>query len=93
MSTSMRLWPLALDQAFAAESHYAVKDGGKPPIGECPDCWAETYVYEEGRCAACGFQMPEDAECALCGQSLTTEEYREHEGLCSYHAHVMSKDD
>jgi hypothetical protein len=51
--------PPALDEAFAGESYIAAKEGGEPPIGECPDCWAETYVFEEGRCAACDFTMPD----------------------------------
>ena len=83
----------ALGETFASESYLAAKDGGDQPIGECPECWAETYVFEEGRCAACDFVMPVDAFCAVCHNGLTTEEYREHRHLCSYHAHLMAKDD
>jgi hypothetical protein len=83
----------ALEEAFAGESYVAAKDGGDPPIGECPECWAETYVFEEGRCAACDFAMPEDATCAVCHEMLSTEEYRENGNLCSYHAHAMARDD
>ena len=83
----------ALEEAFAGESYLAAKDGGDQPIGECPECWAEAYVFEEGRCAACDFVMPEDAVCAVCHEGLSTEEYRENGHLCSYHAHLMAKDD
>ena len=50
-------------------------------------------MWWEGRCAACDFTLPEDAACAICGSSLSAEEYYEYDGLCGYHAHVASKDD
>ena len=84
---------LAFDETFGAEGHIAVKDGGEPPISTCPECSEETYVVEEGRCAACDFTLPEDAACAICGSSLSAEEYYEYDGLCGYHAYVASKDD
>ena len=52
---------------------------------QCPGCWLETYGLEEGRCAVCGFEMPADAECAVYGQPLTTEEYRYNNSLCGHH--------
>ncbi|WP_156026338.1 hypothetical protein [Xanthobacter sp. 91] len=84
---------LAFDETFGIETHIAVKDGGEPPISTCPECSEETYVVEEARCAACDFELPGDAQCAVCGNGLSTEEYYEHDGLCSYHAYVASKDD
>ncbi|MBY3060340.1 hypothetical protein HF263_30505 [Rhizobium leguminosarum] len=84
---------LAFDETFGAEGHIAPKDGGEPPITTCPECSEETYVVEEGRCAACDFALPDDAACAVCGNGLNAEEYYEHDGLCSYHAHIASKDD
>jgi len=84
---------LAFDETFGAEGHIAVKDGGEPPISTCPECGEETYVVEESRCAACEFVVPEDAACAICGDGLSAEDYYEHNGLCSYHAYVLAKDD
>ena len=84
---------LAFDDVFGAEAHMAVKDGGDPPIETCPECGEETYVVEERRCAACDFELPEDASCAVCGTGLSAQEYGEYGGLCSYHAWVMAKDD
>lgn len=84
---------LAFDEVFGAEAHMAVKDGEDPPISTCPECSEETYVVEEGRCAACDFTLPDDAACAICGSGLSAEEYYEYSGLCSYHAHVAAKDD
>ncbi len=82
----------ALEEAFAGESIIAAQDGGDPPIGECPECWAETFIFEEGKCAACDFEMP-DATCAVCHAALSLDDYREHGSLCSYHVNLMSKDD
>ena len=84
---------MAFDETFGAEAHITMKDGGEPPISSCPECSEETYVIEEGRCAACDFALPEDAACAICGTDLSAEEYYEHNGLCGYHAHIASKDD
>jgi hypothetical protein len=84
---------LAFDKAFGAEIHMAVKDGGERPIETCPECREETYVVAEARCAVCDFEVPEDATCAICAAPLDAEEYSEHGDMCSYHAHVFSKDD
>jgi hypothetical protein len=84
---------LAFDETFGGEAHMAVKDGGEPPISTCPECSEATYVVEEGRCAACNFAVPDDAACTVCGNGLSAEDYYEHDGLCSYHAHVAAKDD
>lgn len=84
---------LAFEETFGVEAHIAVKDGGEPPIDTCPECGEETYVFGEARCAACDFGVPEDATCAICHEHLSAEDYAEHDGLCSYHAHVMAKDD
>src|SRR5206468_2644212 len=40
---------LAFEEAFGIEAHIAVKDGGEPPIGTCPECGEETYVVAEAR--------------------------------------------
>jgi hypothetical protein len=84
---------IAFEEAFGAEAHMAVKDGGEAPIDTCPECGEETYVLAEARCAACDFEVPEDATCAVCSASLSAWEYAECGGLCSYHASVFSKDD
>jgi len=68
----------AFEETFGWEAHVAVKDGGDVPISTCPECGEETYVLEEGRCAACDFAVPEDAICAVCGDRLTAEDYAEH---------------
>jgi hypothetical protein len=83
----------AFDTAFGAEDHMAIKDGGEPTIGTCPECGERTYVIAEARCAACDFSVPEDAACAICGGNLSAYEYAENGGLCSYHAYVTAKDD
>ena len=78
--------------ANAAEAYSAAKDGGEDPVGTCPDCGEDTYVFADSKCAHCGFEMPDDAEC-MCGERLTLEDYAEGDGLCSYHRYALAKDD
>jgi len=88
-----RVLEKAFETAFAADNYIAMTDGGEPPIDTCPECGHETYVREERQCAACDFGVPEDAFCAICGQSLSAEEHYEYNGICSYHANQAMKDD
>lgn len=82
-----------IDDAYGAEAHIAAKDGGEPPVGSCPKCGEETYVFVEGGCALCGFDMPDDAQCVVCDEPLTLEDYEGGSGLCGYHRWVVDKDD
>jgi hypothetical protein len=84
----------ALDESLWLDGHIAAKDGGDPVLDECPECLKKTYVFVEAKCLnpGCGFSL-EGCECALCGKDLTLDDYRYGDGnLCSYHAHVLSKD-
>lgn len=85
----------ALEESLAVESYISAKDGGDSVLEECPECTKNTYVHAEGRCLnpGCDFSV-DDYECAVCSESLTLDDYRYGDGgLCSYHAHVMSKED
>ena len=84
---------LAFDSAFGAEAHIAIKDGGEPPIETCPECGEETFVVAEACCAACDFDVPEDATYAVCGVGLSAHDYAECGGFCSYHAWAAAKND
>ena len=83
----------AVYDANAINAYVAMTDGGDPPVGTCPQCDEETYVFSEGGCALCGFSMPESATCAICDEGLSLDDYRERDNLCSYHRYVMAKDD
>lgn len=85
----------AIEEHLAWDAHVAAKDGDDPPLEKCPECDRETYVLSEGRCLnpGCNFSL-DGYECAVCSEALTLDDYRYGDGhLCSYHAHVMSKDD
>lgn len=82
-----------IEEACGAEAHSAAKDGGEPPVETCPECGEETYIFAAGGCALCGFDMPDDARCAVCEEPLTLENYEDGSGLCSYHRWVADKDD
>ena len=68
-----------------AEAYEAMTGGGDMPVGTCPECSEEAYVFSEGGCAVCGFGMPDGAACAVCGESLSLDDYEEGDSLCGYH--------
>ncbi len=80
-----------LDLVFGFDMHVAKKEGVDGPLDTCPECSQLTYFYEEERCLCCGYEK-EYAECNICGEQLTLDE-QDLDGMCSYHAHVLSKDD
>jgi ribosomal protein L37E len=83
----------ALGRALELDAHEAAKEGLEAPLENCPECGRDTFVVSERRCANCGFSL-EGYECALCSEPLSVDDYRYGDGsLCSYHAHVLSKDD
>lgn len=83
----------ALGRQLEWEDHEAAKEGLGPALEDCPECNLATFVVGENRCANCDFSL-EGYECALCSEPLTVDEYRYGNGkLCSYHEHMMSKDD
>jgi hypothetical protein len=85
----------AIGEHLAWDAHEAAKEGDNPPFENCPECDRNTYVLSEGRCLnpGCDFSL-DGYECAVCSEGLTLDDYRYGDGhLCSYHAHVMSKDD
>ncbi|MBY5318188.1 hypothetical protein [Rhizobium leguminosarum] len=82
----------ALIETTQADSYLAVKDGGRAPLDTCPECMRETFIVDIGKCVLCDFEI--EAVCAICGERLDVTDYSpEHPGLCSYHAHAVSKDD
>jgi hypothetical protein len=84
----------ALGRALELNAYQAAKEGLEPLLQDCPECDRDTFVMAEGRCANCGFSLG-NHECTVCGESLSLDDYRygDGSGLCSYHAHVLSKDD
>lgn len=58
---------------------------------DCPNCGRPAFVYEEGCCVACGYELRHKT-CALCGEGLSVDD-QENRGLCSYHAYQRDKDD
>ncbi|MGE0416367.1 MAG: hypothetical protein AB7O80_06145 [Acetobacteraceae bacterium] len=81
-----------LEERYAGESFLAAKGDIEAPLEDCPECQRHSYVTEQSACAICGFEMPDDAECAVCGEPLSVEDYEEHGSLCSYHAYVMERE-
>lgn len=82
----------AFDQIYGDEAYSAAKDGGEAPVIDCPECGQDVFVVQFGSCALCGFEVPDDAQCAICGETLSAHDYYEHDGLCSYHAYVAERE-
>jgi hypothetical protein len=79
---------------FAA-NYIAMTEGGEVATETCPECELDTFIYEYGKCANCGFEpsASSGADCKICYQPLTLEERYEHPGICSYHLNAGLKDD
>ncbi|WP_319549140.1 hypothetical protein [Desulfogranum marinum] len=76
-------------EAMYGESYIAMTDGGDEPYGTCPECGEETYVFEEGCCLSCEYEM-QYGECVRCGAGLSLGD-QINEGLCGYCQHLYDK--
>ena len=83
----------ALERALELNAYEAMKDGGDSPLENCPECFRNTFIVDEGQCVNCDLNL-EGRKCGLCGEAFSIDDYRYSEGYyCSYHQYVMSKDD
>lgn len=83
----------ALERGLEVDDYIAHKEGLGAALEDCPECDHNTFVVAEDRCASCGFSL-EGYECFVCSEQLTLDDYRYGPGnLCSYHNHVLSKED
>lgn len=58
----------------------------------CPECDLDAFVLHEGKCVYCEFDTG-GAECAICGEPISIEDYANNSDFCGYHAWVALKDD
>jgi hypothetical protein len=82
--------PKAIASALDSAAYMAVKDGGTTPYVMCPECGNETYVIDEQRCALCEHEA--EHTCIRCSNEIPPEEL-DSSPLCSWCAHMSSKDD
>lgn len=82
--------PVAIEVALERQTYLAVKDGGTAPYGICPECYLNTYVVDENRCAQCGHSF--EPICVRCENAIPSSEFQSAP-YCGYCDHVMSKDD
>lgn len=80
----------ALENYYAGEMYIAMTQGDVHPLADCPFCGQGAYLYEEMICASCGESA--NHECGICGSGISSEELSDGD-LCSYCAHIHSKDD
>ena len=86
---------LLLEGGFGYQGNFYVSDlGEEGPIVECPDCSKTAFIGFEEQCAWCGAEYSAQ-DCAVCHNSMDWDWifYGDGNGLCSYHSHVMSKND
>lgn len=79
-----------VSEHYASASFLAAKDGDRSPVENCPECGNGAFINVISQCLACGFELTDAGECAVCGESLDLEDYGEN--LCSYHRYVMEKE-
>lgn len=85
-----------VESEFSYEAYKRYKDAFEDgPIFTCPECDRETYIDVEEACANCGHAPDTDGSCAICGERFPLAELLADPDmkLCSYHQHVMAKDD
>ena len=78
---------------FSSEAYIAVTDGGEEPLGMCPECNRETYLWgsENHGCAVCGAVLD---RCISCEQQLSPWSVSADDSrLCSDCQYKMDKDD
>lgn len=78
-----------VSELLYSDSYIAMTDGGDSPYDTCPECDENTFVFDEGCCLACGYEM-EYQECERCGCGLSLgEQY--FNGFCDYCQHMFDK--
>lgn len=80
----------ACAKLFFADTYIAMTEGGDSPIDTCHECGRETFVLEEGQCAACLATL--SYKTCFCGETLGPGD-QDNNGLCGYHAYQAGKDD
>ena len=83
----------ALERALELKAYEAMTDGGERPLENCPECFRDTFIVDEGQCINCELSL-EGRVCKLCGEDLSIDDYRVSDGYyCGHCQYVLSKDD
>lgn len=74
-----------------------IRHGEQEIVFECPECGKKTYIRdnEMNVCLSCG-HVAEIKHCSQCGEEIELYEmnsFSENNGLCSYCAYKLNKDD
>lgn len=85
----------SVERALEADAYIRMKDTGESgPVFECPACGEEAYIDFEDGCALCG-EAVQWENCMVCHSRIPLEDALAgfDEGVCSYCAHIATKDD
>jgi hypothetical protein len=78
-----------MEEHFSYTTWKVYKDGGEPPVVECPSCGLNGYFMEDDECLICQYTR-EYQICDRCGNDLEIWE-QELDGYCSWCTHQMEK--
>jgi hypothetical protein len=80
--------PRAIKEALAGKAYSAIRNGGGEPYTECPECYQQTYVMSERKCALCNTEAQH--ECERCGHDIPASEMMSSP-LCGYCHYMYEK--
>ena len=80
----------AIEGHLAWDTYESAKEGGDPPYVSCPECFKDSYVIDERRCAYCGYEA--EHACRLCGSTIPPCEL-DSTPYCGWCSYIMAKDD
>ena len=78
-----------IHEKYGSEIHLVIKDGGDLPVSRCPNCYEETFLYEEGFCIYCSNKISH-FECQFCHETIAPEDMDSFP-MCGYCAYKWQK--
>lgn len=68
-----------IDDSLGGEAYYSIKNGGESPYDTCLACEKDTFIYAEGKCVACEYELGY-ANCERCNAELRLDD--QYNGRC-----------
>lgn len=78
-----------IEESLSGEAMVSFMDGGESPYDNCYECNKSTYIYTEGCCVSCGYEI-QYTNCTRCHAPLGMDD-QYNEGMCGYCQHLWEK--